>query len=156
MTFLRVVVCLFIVTSLAHAEEAKSRLDELRWMLGEWEQAKGDKTISEHWTSTSAGLFTGQGSTRRNGATKSVATESLLIAQMGEDVFYIAKTPQNQFPIPFRLVKSDGQIARFENRSHDFPRVIEYRKAADDQMTVNVTDGKGKGFALKFRRKPTD
>ena len=55
-------------------------------------------------------------------------------------------------PIAFRLnACGDGRFV-FDNPAHDFPKRLEYLQEPDGRLTVSVTDGAEKGFALNFVR----
>ena len=76
---------------------------------------------------------------------------------MSNEVFYVAKVGHNELPVTFKLTSCSDKSARFENSSHDFPRVLEYtleraEKERAEKLTVYVSDGKDKGFSVHFDR----
>jgi len=85
-----------------------------------------------------------------------VLTESLLLVEMGPDVYYIPRPMGNPFPVAFRLVKSDDGKAVFENRQHDFPQRITYVRNADGSLTATIEgpgpDGDPRAIDFNFQR----
>ena len=59
---------------------------------------------------------------------------------MAGSIYYIAKVPQNEFPIPFRLVENNGLMYIFENQNHDFPQRIIYHRVNEDSLEVKISD----------------
>jgi hypothetical protein len=126
-------------------------LQAARWLLGEWESRDGDKTFTETWRQLSEATFEGQGVTMKGG--KQVDGESLRLAQMEKGVFYVSKVAHNRLPVAFELIVCEPQRLVFENAAHDFPKRLEYVATSAETMKVVVTDGKEKGFTLRFTRK---
>lgn len=127
-------------------------LQELRWLEGEWHAVGRTTTTIEFWSQVSDGTMEGYGKGIDNvsGAQKSV--ESLRLVEMSGDIFYIAKTTGNEFPIPFKLKLCDSKTAVFENMAHDFPKQLKYELLDDSNLTVLVTDGGTGGFSLRFKK----
>ena len=118
------------------AEEGPMTLDAVRWVLGTWVQESETSTTTETWTATSDHVFAGQGIARRTGEKDPRFVESLLLVEMSGAVFYVAKVPENEYPIPFRMVEASESHAVFTNPNHDFPRRIEYRLQEDGELHV--------------------
>lgn len=116
-------------------------LDELSWLAGEWQRQTRGGVALERWTLTATGLV-GEGLVRRDGEERH--TEALLLVAMGGEVFYIARPPENPYPVAFRLVSSEADTFVFENPTHDFPQRIVYRRTAPEAMTA-VIEGPGEG-----------
>jgi hypothetical protein len=127
-------------------------LDDLRWLLGDWMAEGSASTFHESWTELGPRTFEGSGVERSkaDGAVK--GSEALRLVEMAGGVYYISKVAHNELPVAFRLSGCDDGRFVFENPAHDFPRLLEYRRAADDRLVVRVSDGGDKGFTLDFRR----
>lgn len=127
-------------------------LEHISWLPGTW-LAYDEKTVTtETWKIVSAGTYEGIGETRSAVNQQLVNAESLRLVEMSGEVFYLAKVTHNEHPVPFKLIEWSDTCAVFANPSHDFPKRLEYRLAAPDQMIVRVSDGNEKGFTLKFQR----
>jgi hypothetical protein len=135
-------ICAFVVGALAFLMPLQSPgLGELAWLEGEWERPVTGGIAVERWTRTDAGLM-GEAVVVRDGRERQ--TEALLLVSMGGEVFYIAKPPENPYPVAFRMVSgADGRFV-FENPTHDFPQRIIYRRTGENAMTASI-EGPGDG-----------
>lgn len=136
-----IVVFVLLALPVQTAARQVDSLDELAWIEGEWQRTVSDAVAIERWRLTEAGLV-GEGAVVRDGEERH--TEALLLVAMGSDVFYIARPPENPYPVAFRLVSSEADTFVFENPTHDFPQRIVYRRTAPDAMTA-VIEGPGEG-----------
>lgn len=146
------VIATWLCASPAVAADNCASLGVADWLLGHWIAVEGDKTFTEVWTKLSDTTFEGKGVTTKGASSAIVDGESLRLLQMEKGVFYVSKVMHNRLPIAFELTECSPQRLVFENPAHDFPRRLEYAAEAADQMTVRVTDGKDKGFTLRFKR----
>jgi len=144
-------VCVALPWQVRAADSCNS-LEIARWLLGDWVSHDDDRTITESWTKRSDSTFEGQGVTMQG--TTRIQGESLRLVQMEQGVFYIAKVAHNPLPIAFELTQCAAQRLVFENNAHDFPKRLEYAARHADELTVQVSDGRDKGFTLVFRRAP--
>jgi hypothetical protein len=127
-------------------------LSVARWVIGDW-VAGGEKTVfHESWTQLGPQTFEGMGSERSMADGSVISTEELRLVEMAGGVYYIAKVAHNDFPVAFLLTECSAGRLVFENPAHDFPRRLEYSRAADGRMVVAVSDGRDQGFPLSFER----
>jgi hypothetical protein len=127
-------------------------LDELSWIKGDWQTEAGGKAqIDEHWTRASGGSMIGM--SRTVAGDKTVEFEYLRLEQRADGIFYVAY-PQGRCPgTDFKLTRSSGTEAVFENPQHDFPKRIIYRKTGEDGLTASIDGGEGtKAMAFPMRR----
>lgn len=120
-----------------------SALDELSWLAGEWQRETGNGLALERWRRTDAGLA-GEGLVVRGGQARPL--EALLLVEMAGETYYIAKPPENAYPVAFRLVSRTGGEFVFENTTHDFPQRITYRRTGENTMTASI-EGPGESGA---------
>lgn len=144
--------CAMSVVADVAAAGTCARLDAAAWLLGEWQAADADRTITESWRTVSPDTYEGSGETRSLADGRAIDSEVLRLVRMADAVFYVAKVAHNPYPVSFRLVDCPPHRLVFENPSHDFPRRLEYTLADDGTLTVAVSDGADKGFTLRFRR----
>ena len=126
-------------------------LARFAWLQGAWLRTDLPDGESGHetWTRQSDGRYAGIGVHQRaNGAR---FEEQLQITTRGDDVVYIAQTPQNDARVAFALTASDADHAVFENPSHDFPTRIAYQRLSPDGLVVRI-DGDGRSAEFRFRR----
>jgi hypothetical protein len=127
-------------------------LESLRWLLGDW-VAEGSKTsFHESWIEVAPHTYEGAGIERAKPDGSIRGGEVLRLVEMAGAVFYISKVTHNELPVAFRLNECAGGRFVFDNPAHDFPRRLEYLRAPDGRLTVNVSDGGEKGFSLDFAR----
>jgi len=126
-------------------------LDTARWMLGKWVADEGENRVFEEWRSLGSETFEGSGRTvsRKTGAV--VSSESLRLVAMSSSVYYIARVSENAYPVAFALTTCPAGRLVFENPGHDFPKRIVYSMQPDDSISVEVSDGRDRGFTLRFR-----
>lgn len=143
------------LTSLNNDKVSQTSLGlvELMPLLGTWKMEVGDVTTIETWKKLSNDTYEGSAVqiTPKTGDT--IARESLILAEMGNEVFYIAKVFANKFPIPFKYVGLKNATYTFENDSHDFPKSIAYKFDNKDKITITLTDGKKVQYFYYYRAK---
>lgn len=144
------------LTSLAGAEECRS-LEAVEWFLGEWETSPSRVVIREYWHQVSDATFEGESITRSVGNDEVVNYETLRLVAMSDSVFYIAKVPENDLAVPFRLKRCSEGNAVFENPDHDAPQRLIYKLldgSAPDAPDLEVRlEGDGMNdFSLFFHR----
>lgn len=130
-------------------------LKQLTWLLGTWRLGTETRQVYERWAAVSTETWEGYGETRALGADGApgelLESEALRLVEMAGEVYYLAKVAPNPLPVAFRLTQCGESFAVFENRAHDFPRVIAYR-LEKGTLIAELSDGEagGKGFTLRF------
>ena len=80
--------------------------------------------------------------------------EDLMITFMGNEVYYMPKVAENEYPIPFKLVSKDDGHLVFENPKHDFPQRIEYQRQDGGKLKVTISDmDRKQEIPFEFERK---
>jgi len=130
-----------------------SSLDPIRWLVGEWTTAGEGKQVLESWTAISPNTFEGLGAVRSGETGEFTETETLRLVAMSGSVYYIAKVPENDLPVPFEMTSCGEGLAVFRNPSHDFPKRLTYRLTGPDRMSVSVSGDREQGFTLNFHRR---
>lgn len=124
---------------------------QLSWMSGNWQSKQGKTLIKETWHLENENLLKGLGSTSSNDKGKSDFIEYLSVQKISDDIFYIAKPPQNEFPVAFKLTDCSAQSIKFENITHDFPQYIAYQRDSKNSLTARVSSQSNTGFEIKFQ-----
>lgn len=112
----------------------------LAFMIGYWLSETGGETNEEMWLAERGNVMLGLG---RSVHGLSSSFEYLRIENRKEGVTYVA-TPHNQKQTEFKLVKSGGNEAVFENLAHDFPQRIRYWLDKDGHLHAKIEDKDGK------------
>lgn len=129
-------------------------LRNLAWLEGDWIRETRRGLAVERWSVVSDHTLEGVG-TLQAGDTSRV-TEYLRLEQFGDELFYVAKPEQNEYPTGFRLVDAGEGEWVFENPTHDFPQRIRYRREGDDVLVVTIEgpmDGEERSIAFRFTRR---
>lgn len=122
---------------------------DLSWLAGEWVQCgPGGAVTEEHWLGTGTSLVGVNWSRSGSGQ---ISWEHLRIGTADGRVTYFA-SPEGAAPTPFVLTVHQPGTAVFENRAHDFPQRITYRRAGD-RLSAEATDLDGRGPSWTFRPK---
>lgn len=148
--------CLAAAPAALGAQAAESRanpLDHAAWLAGCWEARTANRVIVEMWMPPLGGMMLGGSRTVVGGSTREF--EHLRLRARGDTLVYTA-APSGQTETDFRstLVSADSLV--FENRAHDFPQRISYRRIGADSLTARVEapgpDNTMRGFSIPMRR----
>ena len=121
---------------------AASKISDLIWLAGDWQNAAGGRAqIEEHWTRPAGGTMIGMG--RTVVGDKTAEFEFLRIEQRGNDLFYVANPNANCPQTDFKLTRLSGQEVIFENPAHDYPKRVIYRKNSDGSLVASIDAGEG-------------
>lgn len=127
------------ITDSVIAALAREPLAKLPWLVGAWQSEADGMTTTERWCPGEDGTLFGYNTTEQGG--KRVAFEWLTIALQPNGIVYLAQ-PEGRTPAtPFAFV--DGEGARFENPSNEFPQRLQYTPETD-ALQVVVSAGEQK------------
>ena len=119
-------------------------IEDLQWLVGTWKRESSQGTVFERWTAVSARTLEGESwrvgadGERRHG-------ESMLLAELGGEIFYLPKPAENPYPVAFKRVRLEEGEAVFENPAHDFPQRIGYLRRSAGEMTAWIEGPGEKG-----------
>lgn len=122
------------------------------FLQGTWKME--NKEIYEHWDKLNSQTLKGFSYKLKNGQME--ISEYLDISERDNQIIYTA-TVINQNSgngIEFKLTKTDSTYT-FENPVHDFPKKISYQKISENEVFVQVSNGKQKGFSYKMVKQNT-
>ncbi len=105
----------------------EDELATLAWLAGAWVGEHDGSVIEEAWLAPQAGSMIGSGRTIRDGET--VFFEHLRIEVHDGRVIYQAQ-PLGRPPTAFTATVREADRVVFENREHDWPKRITYRRVA--------------------------
>ena len=127
-------------------------MDDFNWLLGTWQQDRGEQITFESWQQESDKAFVGKGVTVKDRDTTLV--EYLRLENTDSGHYYVAMVSHNPTPTLFRLISAEGKFT-FENPEHDFPNRIIYRQIGEDSMVARIEgerDGQPAGIDFYFMR----
>jgi len=124
-------------------------LQDLTWLAGGWQLAKGARCIEEHWTRPSSNMLIGASRTVEGGRT--VAFEFLRIEARADGIYYVAQ-PGGRPPVDFKLSTDNASELVFLNPGHaDHLKRIIYRRQGDGGLEARVEgEDDGRAFAVDY------
>ena len=124
-------------------------LQDLTWLAGGWQLAKGARCIEEHWTRPSSNMLVGASRTVEGGRT--VAFEFLRIEARADGIYYVAQ-PGGRPPVDFKLSSDNASELVFLNPGHaDHLKRIIYRRQGDGGLEARVEgEDEGRAFAVDY------
>ena len=125
---MRIALALACLIALPAAASPTSQVARLSWITGAWSETKGEVTTRETWQA-SDGALVGTAETLRAG--KSPHVEQMKITAEPAGATFTAIIP-GQSPTPFLLLAGGEGEAVFENKAHDFPQRVIYRRCGAD------------------------
>jgi hypothetical protein len=154
---LRVAVGLFMgvlsAVASARGEEAKgSTIGKLAWLAGCWERTSGERRVDEQWMKPGGGTMFGMGRTVVGGRTSEF--EQMQIREDAGQLVFTAK-PSGQEEASFRSIDLTGSSVVFENKAHDFPQRVIYRRLEDGTLLARIEgeqNGKARGVDFPMQR----
>jgi TolB protein len=110
-------------------------LERVSWLAGCWEQRGPDRLTTEMWMAPFGGTMMGSSRTVMGGTTREF--EHLRISARGDTIVYTA-LPSGQKQTDFKSTTVAPTSIVFENRTHDFPQVISYRRVGADSLVARI------------------
>ena len=151
--FLTVALFLLGLGSIAQAQPAKPKINDLSWLTGCWEANIRGREVNEQWMKPGGGIMLGMARTVSQGK-----AGEFEFTQIREDkdgaIYYVAK-PYAQSEASFKLVKLQNNEAVFENPQHDFPQRIIYRLEVGGSLFARVeatVKGQLRGIDYPYKR----
>ena len=140
-----------ILAMLAAATVAAADVAKLDWLAGTWVQEKPGAFVREMWLPPRDGAMAGVTLTTRPG--KAPIVEFAKITVEPEGITFTAIVGK-QPPTPFIMLPGKDGEAVFENKTHDFPQRVFYRRCGADLCAgiEGVMNGKAKREEWRYRR----
>lgn len=109
------------------------------WLEGVWSVRAGNGDTFESWRKIDDSTFAGESYVVRNEDTVVLETISLE-ERLGQIRYVPTVSGQNEgLPVVFTNTKFTPEELVFENREHDFPQKIHYRKVDIDSMVAEIS-----------------
>lgn len=128
----------FAAPAMAQSGTGEPPLAPLAFMHGcWWGTVEGGGTIEEAWTAADADVMLA--TTRYVSGGRVTGWEFSRVHADSSGV-WLTPYPDGERSVSFRLVRSEGEIAVFENREHDFPKRVVYRAPTPGALAIRVED----------------
>ncbi len=136
------------VNKISESTTVLSKIKQMEWVIGKWENISRDRNLYEIWTKTNDTIYSGRSFMIANNDT--IFSERISLELKNNELFYIpaVSAQNNGQPIPFKFTSSENTEIIFENREHDFPQRIIYKNPKPDSLYARV-EGNDNG---KFRK----
>jgi len=146
------IVFVLIILPVVDYSQDCTKLETIKWILGQWQNESEKSVTIESWTKLSANTIDGKTLTYSKKDSVIMFMETLRLVEMSNHVFYIAKVSENEFPVSFKLTICSDSTAVFENRGHDFPKKLFY-KLEDNGQTLNIhVSNEERQFTVEYTR----
>jgi hypothetical protein len=121
----------------------------LDWLAGHWCGGEDGDQVEESWTGFLANESIGMSRTVRGG--RILSFEFMRILELDGVLTFIAQ-PNGEPATSFTRADGGEGWIRFENKEHDFPQRIEYRKAGDGLLAeIGGPGAEGKEEVISYR-----
>jgi len=130
-------------------ENAQQKFKMLEWLAGKWTRtnAKVGQSGYETWTRVSDLKLKGKGVTLKG--KEVIFVEDLEFILQGADIFYKVIVSGEKKPVYFKLTAISKDGFTCENPTHDFPKVITYKRNGPNLKAVISGDGKSIDYIFK-------
>lgn len=130
-----------IAAASAISAPAPADIRRLAWLKGCWEARNARRTIEEHWLAPRGHTMVNVGRTVRGDSL--FEYELVVVREQGERFAYEAH-PSGQPTATFLSIEASDSTVVFENREHDFPQRVGYRRVGRDSLLAWI-EGTVKG-----------
>ena len=140
-----------VLAAAALLADGAADVARLGWLAGTWVQEKDGVTVRETWLAPKDGVMAGVGQTNRPGRKPFV--EYVKISAEPAGATFTAIVP-GQAPTAFVMLPGSDGEAVFENKAHDFPQRVIYRRCDEDlcARVEGVVGGKPASEDWRYRR----
>lgn len=127
-------------------------ISQLGWLSGHWRTEATELSWTEElWSGTEGQSLLGLNRTVQDDRTDGFEFMRIAADEQGP-AFHVS--PSGASVVRFAMVESRPNIVVFENRAHDYPQRIVYRREGDRLLaTVSLADG-SRPMSWTFRRQP--
>lgn len=135
------------------AKAPRTAMGDLAFMLGKWTQTEPDGAYSlETWEQADGDRLSGWAFTLMGKDT--VFQERMSLHSEGNAIYFTAMADPKEGPVRFQMTSLVERHAIFENKLHDYPKMIEYKAVGDSGLHARISgvrDGNygAKDFPLK-------
>jgi hypothetical protein len=130
-------------------QPTRAGIADIAWLAGSWVSEGKPIVFEERWTTPAGGAMLAVSRTIKG--ERMIAFEYLRIVERDGGLVYIAQ-PNGRPPTEFVLTALAARSATFENRAHDFPKVIRYALTPDGTLEARVSDGGERSETFLFKR----
>jgi hypothetical protein len=136
--------------------QPNSQLKKFSFLIGLWSLNTQKGKIIEKWDWDKTTGLSGAGYSISTSG-DSTLLETISLHQSGNEVFYTPTGYQegNRSTVSFKLVSDDKGTFIFENKNHDFPQRIVYRKISENELLAwieGTVEGKFRKIEFPYKK----
>ena len=125
-----------------------TRVEQVAWLAGCWEDSTAQRTVEEQWMAPRGHTMLSAGRTTRGDTV--VAYEMVLIREQGGQLAYEAHPSGQPSAVFLSRTISENEVV-FENLQHDFPQRVGYRRDGDSLRAWIEGPRNGQTRRVEFR-----
>lgn len=121
------------------APAAKLTINDLKWLVGKWQNTTPDGLGYENWTMINDSTFAAVAGFIKGKDT--MVLETISLEQRNGELNYIptVKDQNEGKPVAFKLTEAAGDSVVFSNPGHDFPNKITYTKKSEKSILAKIS-----------------
>ncbi len=146
-----IIFTLIILPKVVHSQDC-SKLETIKWILGQWQKESENSVTTETWIKLSENTIDGKTLTYSKKDSGITFMETLRLVEMSNQIFYIVKVSENEYPVSFKLKACSDSTAVFENPQHDFPKKLYYKLLENGQVLNIEVSNDERQFAIEYKR----
>ena len=128
---------------------------QLSILLGNWEMTSKTGKLTESWTAAGDSLL-GK-SYKYNLQGESKLLETVVIKTIDKDKYFCVTGAQEDKTkmVKFKLISFKKNMLIFENKTHDFPQRIYYKKVGENELSAwieGVVEGKKQEMKYNYKK----
>ena len=127
------VLLVLALTAAVSVPTAPVSLSPLSWLAGCWKRETPERVVEEQWMAPAGGVMLGMSRALRASDGRLVEFEQVRIEARGDSAVYVAN-PARQAMAEFVAIAYNDSLILFENKAHDFPQRIGYRRVGPDSL----------------------
>lgn len=133
-------IVLLLASCQTKSEKNFDKLEQMNWLIGQWENKTPEGRLTETWTKDNDSTFSGQAYFIVK-EKDTVHSESIVLTQVDEDLIYrpTVKGQNNEKPVDFKLTTDVANSFAFENPKHDYPQKITYKKVNEKALVATIS-----------------
>lgn len=120
--------------------QTEQNIKKAEWLTGTWQNKTTSGVVYENWKKYSDELMVGKSYILTGKDT--LIIETIALRKVNESLVYIPRLQNsNKTKVPARFTlksATDNQLI-FENKTHDFPQVISYRRINRDSLVAEIS-----------------
>lgn len=122
------------------SEKNFDKLENMSWLIGNWENKIDEGLLTETWTKENDSTFSGTTYFIIN-KKDTVHSETILLKQLNNQLIYspTVKGQNNDEPVDFKLSSESENTFTFENLKHDYPQKIVYKKVNETNLVATIS-----------------